>query len=519
MTIDAVGVLVEGEEKDVIANAWPLNKGRGSTVRIELRASSYATVETEAVHGGTASITPPGTNGNITALPLLAAGNLHQLPGSPTIDRGAVDGASDALDVDGQPRTMGGAPDIGADELGSPPPRPIRAYHPARRAHPLGPESETVRPSSLRLERAWIALRMQARPQALPRLHLPVREESQAGEAQFQVRAVDPLGLVDPTPGRPLAGLGLVGSSALGQEVGAPRERARPAAGVATLAWRSVLTSIRPVPAARASGSSASDRAAVGEVEESGGLRGADAAGGAEQRLELIAGQRLLLGEEVEDAAAVVVDDDDADRGGDVAQGGEAADVVEQAEVAGDDRRRPAAGVGGADAGGDQAVDPVGATVAEEEGVGVVSGRGRPPGRGSACWRRCRRGRRRGGRRRGRGEGGLGDRPLAGRAPRSSDRLRGHARPRANSLARRPRFPLQPRRPARRQLGRVGAQDRRGAVARLVPAAVGVDRRFRSAPLAASQARSGLLVGISPKRRTKSGTTERAKRSSRSSRS
>ena len=89
-----------------------------------------------------------------------------------------------------------------------------------------------------------------------------------------------------------------------------------------------------------------------------------------EQGLELLAVQRLLLRQEVEDAAAVVVDDDDADRGGDLAQRGEAAEVVEQAEVAGDDRGRPAAGVGGADPGGDQAVDAVGAAVAEEEDVG-----------------------------------------------------------------------------------------------------------------------------------------------------
>ena len=79
-------------------------------------------------------------------------------------------------------------------------------------------------------------------------------------------------------------------------------------------------------------------------------------------------GQRLRLGQEAEDAAAVVVDDDDADRGCDVAEGREGADVVEEAEVAGDDRGRAAAGVGCADAGGDQAVDAVGAAVAEEEG-------------------------------------------------------------------------------------------------------------------------------------------------------
>ncbi len=110
----------------------------------------------------------------------------------------------------------------------------------------------------------------------------------------------------------------------------------------------------------------------MGEVEEGGGLGGVDAAGGPEKGLELVAAERLLLGEEVEDAAAVVVDDDDADRGGDLAQGGEAADVVEQAEVAGDDRRRTAAGVGGADPRGDQAVDAVGAAVAEEQGVGLA---------------------------------------------------------------------------------------------------------------------------------------------------
>ena len=72
----------------------------------------------------------------------------------------------------------------------------------------------------------------------------------------------------------------------------------------------------------------------MGEVEEGRGPGAVDAAGRAEQRLELLAAECLLLGQEVEDAAAAVVDDDDADRGGDVAQGGEAAEVVEQAEVA-----------------------------------------------------------------------------------------------------------------------------------------------------------------------------------------
>ena len=81
----------------------------------------------------------------------------------------------------------------------------------------------------------------------------------------------------------------------------------------------------------------------AGQVEEGGGALDRDAAGGAEERLELLGAQGALLGEEVEDAAAAVVDHEDADRDADVPKGGEAADVVEQAQVPGDDRRRPPA--------------------------------------------------------------------------------------------------------------------------------------------------------------------------------
>ncbi|HET7508571.1 MAG TPA: Ig-like domain-containing protein, partial [Solirubrobacterales bacterium] len=83
--------------------------------------SDYATVETDTSGtGGSASITPAGTNANITAAPLLASDHIHQLAGSPTINKGAVDGQSSSVDIDGQQRTIGPAPDIGADELGSP---------------------------------------------------------------------------------------------------------------------------------------------------------------------------------------------------------------------------------------------------------------------------------------------------------------------------------------------------------------------------------------------------------------
>jgi hypothetical protein len=75
--------------------------------------------------------------GNQTAVPLFvnrAGGDLHEAPGSPTIDAGAGSPNAGATDVDGDQRKVGSAPDIGADELvpgQAPPalglPRPLRA--------------------------------------------------------------------------------------------------------------------------------------------------------------------------------------------------------------------------------------------------------------------------------------------------------------------------------------------------------------------------------------------------------
>lgn len=118
-SVYGVGVIAKGEAKDVIARGMELSGGHGATTLIELLASDYATTDTKTAGTGTAIVTPAGTNGNITAPPLLAADRIHQLPGSPTIDKGAVDLASDPFDVDRQAREIGLAPDIGADELRS----------------------------------------------------------------------------------------------------------------------------------------------------------------------------------------------------------------------------------------------------------------------------------------------------------------------------------------------------------------------------------------------------------------
>lgn len=65
--------------------------------------------------------------GNIQDAPQFfdqAGGDLHQLPGSPTIDKGVLDTFMGTTDLDGQPRTIAGGPDIGADEQPGPFPRP-----------------------------------------------------------------------------------------------------------------------------------------------------------------------------------------------------------------------------------------------------------------------------------------------------------------------------------------------------------------------------------------------------------
>src|SRR5215218_4597726 len=119
--VDGKGLIAKGDAKDIIARGKETGgSGKGATTTVTLDHSDYATVETETSGGGTATITAPGTNANITAAPLLAADHIHQLPGSPTINKGAVDGESSGFDIDDQLRTLGPAPDIGADELGNP---------------------------------------------------------------------------------------------------------------------------------------------------------------------------------------------------------------------------------------------------------------------------------------------------------------------------------------------------------------------------------------------------------------
>jgi hypothetical protein len=120
MTLNATNVIAQGGVSDIVTQP-----SGGGVTRANLASSNYESLDTSA--GG--SITPPGSGGNQTATPLFAdaaGGDLHQLPGSPTIDAGSIAAGLGALDADRHSRVqsacVGGVavPDIGAYEVSPP---------------------------------------------------------------------------------------------------------------------------------------------------------------------------------------------------------------------------------------------------------------------------------------------------------------------------------------------------------------------------------------------------------------
>ena len=137
--------------------------GPVNDVEVRIGHSDYAN---SVASGPGATLTNQGGNLPATAqLTNIASGDFHQLVTSPTRDAGTTDPDLGALDVDGQPRSAGAAPDIGADEWYEPPPAPPAAGGgpPAAPADPLPPakpkacatrrtgsrKSQTLRGSSL----------------------------------------------------------------------------------------------------------------------------------------------------------------------------------------------------------------------------------------------------------------------------------------------------------------------------------------------------------------------------------
>jgi hypothetical protein len=120
LEVDAIAVLARGKAIDVKAEGLSQDQSPrdGAEVSVTLHNSDYTSEQgvTDA-GGGTAEVTPHGSPTNIEDTPLLAADGFHELAGSPTINKGAVDAQSGESDVDGGERVIGDAADIGADEV------------------------------------------------------------------------------------------------------------------------------------------------------------------------------------------------------------------------------------------------------------------------------------------------------------------------------------------------------------------------------------------------------------------
>ncbi len=106
--LDLRNAIASGGEADLRTSGYTYG-----VANIDVSNSSFAT----AKPGASSTIGGPS---NQTAAPLFvnpAAGDYREAPGSPTIDAGAVDPLLGPVDLDGNPRTVGAAPDIGAFEF------------------------------------------------------------------------------------------------------------------------------------------------------------------------------------------------------------------------------------------------------------------------------------------------------------------------------------------------------------------------------------------------------------------
>jgi IPTL-CTERM motif len=111
-----------GSEIDLYSNIiW----GNSAAVGADVRLFSSAPVDVRSSHNDIGQLSSQGVTfvvdvGNISADPMLAAGgtDYHLLVGSPALDAGdpAPPFGLPATDLDGDPRVIGPAPDIGADE-------------------------------------------------------------------------------------------------------------------------------------------------------------------------------------------------------------------------------------------------------------------------------------------------------------------------------------------------------------------------------------------------------------------
>ena len=117
LTVNASNTIADGPTDAVVRNDAAPGTETSHPVALNFDHSNYATVSDSGDLGVT--ITTPGAGTNVTTAPIFfnaASGDFRQVSTSAgTIDRGTATGlAIGELDLDGQARNQGSAPDIGA---------------------------------------------------------------------------------------------------------------------------------------------------------------------------------------------------------------------------------------------------------------------------------------------------------------------------------------------------------------------------------------------------------------------
>lgn len=129
IVLDAKNTVLRGDTDD----ASMTTDDAAQSVTLTLDHSNYDSADIFSFGAGAESITPSNTSSNQTAAPVFKdapASNFHQMLGSPTIDAGAALDYTSLGDFEGEARTVGSAPDIGADEFPPPPETTITSRPP-----------------------------------------------------------------------------------------------------------------------------------------------------------------------------------------------------------------------------------------------------------------------------------------------------------------------------------------------------------------------------------------------------
>jgi hypothetical protein len=198
-TLDAKNVIADGVDNDVEAE-----EQSGSTTAVNLAYSNFAT----SVPSGGATATPPGSPTNQTAPPAFVDapnGDFHQAAGSPTIDAGTGDSQLGSADIDGEARSQGAVPDIGADEF-------VPTLPPAANGDNFPPDTKILKGPKKRTKKRkakfqfggsepGLTFECSLDEKAFKPCHSPKKFRSlKRTKHVFAVRAVDAAGNRDPTP-------------------------------------------------------------------------------------------------------------------------------------------------------------------------------------------------------------------------------------------------------------------------------------------------------------------------------